>query len=94
MPALVYLLKFPVHAATATSLFILTITALTGSVTHVLAGLFKDEIPRTIVLSFAAIVGAQIGARLSDHIDSKWIIRSLIIALTLVGIRLIFLSVY
>jgi uncharacterized membrane protein YfcA len=51
VPALVYFLKFPVHTATATSIFILTITALTGSVTHVAAGLFHHGIRRAIGLS-------------------------------------------
>lgn len=95
VPALVYLLKFPVHAATATSLFILLITALTGSVTHIAAGLFfKDGIRRAIILSFAAMVGAQIGARLSDHIDTQWIIRGLTLALGLVGVRLVTASMF
>jgi uncharacterized membrane protein YfcA len=95
VPALVYLLKFPVRAATATSLFILLITALTGSVTHIVAGLFfKDGIRRAIILSFAAMVGAQIGARLSDHIDTQWVIRGLTLALGLVGVRLVMASMF
>ena len=89
VPALVYLLKFPVHIATATSLFVLTITALTGSATHVAAGLFHHGIRRALVLSIGAILGAQVGANLSQRIHGDWIIRSLAIALGLVGVRLI-----
>ena len=44
VPALVYLLRFPVHISTATSLFILTITAFTGTATHVAAGMFHHGI--------------------------------------------------
>ena len=89
VPALVYLLKFPVHTATATAIFILTITALTGSVTHVAAGLFHHGVRRAIGLSIGAILGAQVAARLSRHISGDWIIRSLAVALGLVGLRLV-----
>lgn len=92
VPALVYLLRFPVHMATATSLFILTITAFTGSATHVAAGLFHHGIRRAIVLSIGAIFGAQAGAWLSQRLHGDWIIRSLAVALGLVGLRLIALS--
>lgn len=94
VPALVYLLEFPVHIATATSLFVLTITALTGSATHVAAGLYHHGIRRAFVLSIGAILGAQVGAKLSQHIHGDWIIRGLAFALGLVGIRLFVSSLW
>ena len=42
-----------------------------------------------VALGFGVVIGAQIGARLSDHFKSKWIIRSLAVALTLVGLRIL-----
>jgi uncharacterized membrane protein YfcA len=89
VPALVYLLRFPIHIATATSLFVLTITAFTGSATHIAAGFFHHGIRRAIGLSIGAILGAQFAARLSQHIHGDWIIRSLAVALGLVGVRLV-----
>ena len=89
VPALVYLLRFPIHTATATSLFVLTITAFTGSVTHVAAGFFQHGFRRAIALSIGAIIGAQIAARFSQRIHGEWILRSLAAALGLVGLRLI-----
>jgi hypothetical protein len=89
VPALVYLLRYPPHIATATSLFVLTITAFAGSATHVAAGLFHHGISRAIALSIGAILGAQVAARLSRHIRGDWIIRSLAVALGLVGLRLV-----
>jgi uncharacterized membrane protein YfcA len=89
VPALVHLLHFPVHIATATSLFILTITAFAGSATHVAAGIFHHGIRRAIALSIGAILGAQIGAWISHRIHGEWIIRSLALALALVGLRLL-----
>jgi len=94
VPALVYLLRFPVHIATATSLFVLTITAFTGSATHVATGLFHHGIRRAIALSIGAILGAQAGARLSQRIHGEWIVRSLALALALVGARLMVSSLW
>jgi uncharacterized protein len=92
VPALVYFLGFPVHVATATSLFVLTITAFAGSATHLAAGLFDQGIRRAIALSIGAVIGAQIGAKLSDRIHGEWIIRSLAGVLGLLGLRLLALS--
>jgi uncharacterized protein len=89
VPALVYLLRFPVHVATATSLFVLTITAFAGSATHVSAGLFHHGVRRTIAISLGAVLGAQIGAWLSHRLSGLWIIRSLAVALGLAGLRLL-----
>ena len=92
VPALIYLLNFPVHVATATSLFVLTLTSLTGSATHFAAGLFHHGFRQAIGLSIGAIVGAQIAARLSRRLHGDWIIRSLAVALAVVGLRLIALA--
>ncbi|MBI2149047.1 MAG: sulfite exporter TauE/SafE family protein [Acidobacteria bacterium] len=89
VPAFVYLLGFPVHIATATSLFTLTIMAFTGSATHILAGLFHHGARRALALIIGAILGAQLGAWLSRMIHEDWIIRGLAVALGLAGIRLI-----
>ena len=89
VPALVYLLHFPVHIATATSHFILANTALTGTVTHILAGSFSHGIRRTICLAIGVMIGAQLGAMLSNRIKGPWIIRSLAVALGFVGVRIL-----
>jgi uncharacterized protein len=94
VPALVYLLRVPIHVATATSLFVLMITAFTGSVTHIVTGLFHASTARAIALSIGAVVGAQAGAMLSQKIHGEWIIRSLALALSLVGIRLLSQSLW
>jgi uncharacterized protein len=90
VPTLVYFLRFPVQTATATSQFILAITAFAGTVTHIAAGLFHHGIRRTIALAIGVIIGAQVGARFSGGLKDQWIIRSLALALALVGIKLSF----
>jgi uncharacterized membrane protein YfcA len=94
VPALVYFLNFPVHVATATSHFILAIMALTGTIVHILAGTFPYAVHQIVSLGIGVLLGAQIGAHLSQFIKGDWIIRSLAAALGLVGIRILFLVVH
>lgn len=89
VPALVYLLNFPVHIATATSHFILAVMTLTGTLVHIATGTFSRVIVLTTLLALGVIPGAQLGAKLSNRVNSQWILRSLAIALAFVGIRLI-----
>jgi len=89
VPALVRLLRFPVHIATATSHFILAIMALTGTIVHIATGAFAHGYHRTIILAAGVILGAQAGAWLSNHLQGRWIIRGLAAALVFVGIRVL-----
>ncbi|MHB8907909.1 MAG: sulfite exporter TauE/SafE family protein [Syntrophales bacterium] len=89
VPVLVQLLNFPIHIATATSHFVLTNMALTGTLTHIATGAFTHGIRRTLLLAVGVILGAQLGARLSSRTHGTWIIRGLAIALGAVGIRLL-----
>ena len=89
VPALVHLLNFPVHIATATSHFVLAITSLTGTLVHIATGTFSHGVRRTICLSIGVLIGAQLGARLSTRVQGKWIIRGLAIGLGFVGIRIL-----
>ncbi len=93
VPAMVHLLDFPVHIATATSHFILMVMSLTATVMHVIDGaLGWAELPRALAIAAGAVVGAQIGARLSKRIHGRWIMRSLAAALALVGVRILILA--
>ena len=89
VPALTRLLNFPVHIATATSHFVLAIMALTGTLVHIARGVFEHGVRRTAILAMGVLLGAQIGAHLSNRVGGKWIIRGLALALIFVGIRLI-----
>lgn len=91
VPGLVYFLHFPVHVATATSHFILAVMALAGTIVHIITGTFSHGVHRTVALAIGVLLGAQLGARLSNRIQGNWIIRSLGVALGLVGIRILML---
>jgi len=89
VPALVHLLNFPVHIATATSHFILAVMAFTGTAVHVVSGTFSHGTRRTAALAVGVLIGAQVGARMSDRVHGDWIIRGLAVALGFVGLRLL-----
>jgi uncharacterized membrane protein YfcA len=88
VPALVGVLDFPPHIATATSHFVLAIMATTGTVTHIASGDLDGLYGQTALLGIGAILGAQVGARLSTRVHGVVIVRLLALALLSVGIRL------
>ncbi len=92
VPAMVGLLCFPAHIATATSHFILVITTFFAIITHVVAGDLTASWWQIIVLGAGAILGAQIGARLSSRVGGKAIVRLLAVALFLLGVRLLWVG--
>jgi len=92
VPAMVHFLNFPVHVATATSHLVLAIMTLAGTMVHVFTGAFAEGLDRIIPLTAGAIVGAQLGARLSRRVRGAWIIRCLAIALAMVGVRILILA--
>jgi uncharacterized membrane protein YfcA len=88
VPALIYFLDFPVHVATATSHFILAIMALTGTLVHIGTGDLSVGVNQTLALAIGVILGAPIGAQVSNRIQGPWIVRSLAVALGLAGVRI------
>ena len=89
VPAMVLLLGFPAHIATATSHFVLAILSLTAVLVHAREGSLAPGLGRAIPLAAGALVGAQIGARLSSVVRARWILRTLALGLAAVGLRLL-----
>ncbi len=87
VPAMIYLFHFPPLIAIPTSHFILAISATFAAGSHALIG----EVEWSFVpfLGAGAIIGAQLGGKLSHKIKSLWIMRGLLVAIVLVAIRLI-----
>jgi uncharacterized protein len=88
VPALVFLLSFPAHISTATSHFILAITAAMGAGSHLALG--HVHLGPALAMGAGAVLGAPLGARISRRARGVWILRGLALALALVGIRLLF----
>jgi uncharacterized membrane protein YfcA len=89
VPAMIQLLHFPAHVATATSHYVLTFTALTGTLVHVASGDLEGGYTRAAALAVGVTAGAQVGARFSRHVGTRTLVRLLAIALAAVGLRLL-----
>jgi len=91
VPAMILLLDFPAHIATATSQFVLAVMALAGTSVHLITGelAFGSGLRRALLLAAGVIPGALIGAWLSRHIHGRLIVRMLGGALLVVGVRLL-----
>lgn len=87
VPALINLFDFPAHVATATSHFILAISAGTGTIAQLLQG--QVRLLPGVAMAVGAILGAQIGGALSSRVHGRWIVRGLAAALAIVGLRLV-----
>jgi len=89
VPVMVAILGFPAHIAVATSHFILVFTAITATLVHVASGDLAGDWLKVLPLAVGAVAGAQLGARLSQRLPAKAIVRLLAFALFTVGIRLL-----
>ena len=90
VPMMITVLRFPVHVAVATSQFILAFMAGQGSAVHLLNGhLEGDNILRALLVAAGAIPGAQVGALLSRRLRGPVVARLLVLALVVVGGRLL-----
>jgi len=91
VPLLVRALGFPTHIATATSHFVLANMAAVGSVTHIVTGDFAGGtgLHRALALSVGVVIGAQLGAWVSQRIQGAMIQRLLAVALAALAVRLL-----
>ena len=92
VPALIYILGFPVHIAIATSHFVLAITATAGTATKLVDGQFGDALPIAIAIGAGAVIGAQIGAYLSRQIHSMVVVNVMAIAMMAVAVRILWMG--
>jgi len=92
VPVLTSFFNFSMHAATATSHFVLVFTALAGVVEHVLDHTWPTHLLRDALLAAGVVAGAQLGALLSRKIAAPWIVVGLAAALAVVGARLLVMS--
>ena len=90
VPALIYLMGFPTHMATATSQSILAVSTTIGVITHLIENhiVFSIAIPTSI----GAIFGAQVGARIAKRLKAKSILALMSVAVFALAVRLILKS--
>ncbi|MBF0205519.1 MAG: sulfite exporter TauE/SafE family protein [Oligoflexia bacterium] len=88
VPFLILGLKMPVHIALGTSHFILCVSSFLGTIMFLFLG--NVQIDFMMPVALGSIIGARVGAELSQQVPSAMIRRILAICLLLVAARLIF----
>lgn len=85
VPAMIILFLFPPHVAVATSMFMVFLSSIVNSASHIYLG----NVPwlYTIPVIPGAYIGAKIGAALNKKIKSDSLVLALRIILLLLGIR-------
>ena len=90
VPALIYIMGFPTHMATATSHFILATSTFVGSTTHFLSDHIQFAV--AIPCGIGALMGGQVGAYISKRLRAKTILIGLSIGVGALALRLIYTS--
>ncbi len=85
VPAMILLFLFPPHVAVGTSMFMVFLSSIVNSATHISLG----NVPwlYTIPVVPAAYIGAKLGARLNKKLNSETLVTALRIVLLILGIR-------
>jgi uncharacterized membrane protein YfcA len=90
VPALIHVMGFPVHVATATSQFVLAFTAAAGVAKYASAG--HVVWPLAASVGAGVVVGAQLGVRVSQRMKGARIVRLLVLAIVVLAVRLVWSS--
>ncbi|GEK58908.1 sulfite exporter TauE/SafE family protein [Marinococcus halophilus] len=88
VPTMVMLLAFPAHIATATSMFLMVLSAAVGTGAHAYFGHVQWE--SVLWLAIGALIGGQAGSALAAKLPGAIILRVLAASLIVVSLRLIF----
>lgn len=85
VPAMVILFRFPPHVAVATSMFMVFLSSMVNSVSHISLG----NVPwiYTIPVIIGAYIGAKIGAGVNKRMASKTVVFILQLVMLFIGIR-------
>ncbi|MDN7247235.1 sulfite exporter TauE/SafE family protein [Planococcus shenhongbingii] len=88
VPAMILLFLFPPHVAVGTSMFMVFLSSIVNSITHMSLG----NVPwiYTLAVVPGAYIGAKVGAALNKKLKSETLVAILRIALLLLGLRSIY----
>jgi uncharacterized membrane protein YfcA len=88
VPSMIYLFSFPAHVATATSTFIIALTAIFGTASH---AYYHDVLwGPAILIAVGAIAGAQIGVRIAPRVRVPHLMRLFSLAVLLAALWLFY----
>lgn len=87
VPLMVLLFSYPPHVATATSMFVILISSVLGSATHILSG--EVDWFSAAALAPGAWVGGKLGAIIASRMSGKGLLWLLRVTLILLSARMI-----
>lgn len=87
VPVMVLLFRYPPHVATATSMFVILLSSVMGSVTHFVLG--EIDFWMVLFLAPSALAGGWLGARIASRLSTKKLLWVLRITFILVAVRMI-----
>jgi len=87
VPVMVILFRYPPHVATATSMFVILMSSLLGSGTHIVQGDVSWMV--LVPLALGALAGGWLGALLSSRLSGKMLIWILRISFLLISVDFI-----
>lgn len=88
VPVMMLVFFFPPHVAVATSMFMVFLSSITNSITHISLG--NVNWPYAFALIPGAWIGAKLGAFINTRLNSSALENMLKIVLIIIGIRLIY----
>ena len=88
VPMMVILFQFPIHVATATSMFIILLSSSVGSISHIVMG--NTIFLYVIVIGIGAFIGGSLGSIISSKMSSNALILALRIVIIFIAIRMIY----
>lgn len=91
VPTMVYVFGFLPHVATATSTFIIALTAIFGTASH--AYYHDIRWGPAVAIAGGAIVGAQVGARMAPRVHHSQLLRLFSIAVFLAALWLLYRTI-
>ncbi|WP_223641896.1 sulfite exporter TauE/SafE family protein [Planococcus sp. 4-30] len=92
VPAMILLFLFPPHVAIGTSMFMVFLSAIVNSATHISLG----HVPWVYTLAVVpgAYIGAKIGAKLNKRLNSEMLVTILRLVLLVLGLRSIYEGIF
>ena len=90
VPLMLLLFRFPPHLATATSMFVIFLSSITGSMTHIVLG--HVDWWAVVWLAPGAWIGATIGAMVSRKMSGPLLITLLQVIFAFLGLRMIWIG--
>lgn len=92
VPAMILLFLFPPHVAIGTSMFMVFLSAIVNSITHISLG----HVPwiYTVAVVPGAYIGAKVGASLNKRLNSEMLVTILRLVLLVLGLRSIYEGIF